>query len=102
MEVNRTSQTTFSTLCGVNHSTAKGSLFETTDPDPDPDQDLMVVEADENEITDRDGSGSDPKRSRKDDECCVEIEVEEANSALCNNKNNELSMATKISDSQTW
>ncbi|KAF3953092.1 hypothetical protein CMV_021427 [Castanea mollissima] len=46
---------------------ASGSLFETTDPDPDPDQDPMVVEADENEITDRDGSGSDPKRSRKDD-----------------------------------
>ena len=37
VEVNRASQTTFSTLCGVNHSTVKGSLFETTDPDPDPD-----------------------------------------------------------------
>ena len=37
VEVNRTSQTTLSTLYGVNHSTAKGLLFETTDPDPDPD-----------------------------------------------------------------
>ena len=37
MEVNRASQTTFSTLCGVNHSTVKGSLFETTDLDPDLD-----------------------------------------------------------------
>ena len=37
VEVNCVSQTTFSTLCGVNHSTAKGSLFETTDPDPDRD-----------------------------------------------------------------
>ena len=37
VEVNRVFQTTFSTLCGVNHSTAKGLLFETTDPDPDPD-----------------------------------------------------------------
>ena len=60
MEVNRTSQTMFSTLRGVNHSMAKGSLFETTDPN----QDSMVVEADENEITDRDESGSDPKKSR--------------------------------------
>ena len=60
VEVNHTSQTMFSTLRGVNHSTAKGSLFEMTDPD----QDLMVVEADENEITDRDESESDLKRSR--------------------------------------
>ena len=60
MEVNHTSQTMFSTLRGVNHSTAKGSLFEMTDPD----QDSMVVEADENEITDRDVSESDLKRSR--------------------------------------
>ena len=60
VEVNRTSQTMFSTLRRVNHSTAKGSLFETTDPD----QDLMVVEADENEITDRDESESDLKRLR--------------------------------------
>ena len=37
VEVNRASQTTFSALCGVNHSTAKGLLFETTDSDPDPD-----------------------------------------------------------------
>ena len=37
VEVNRASQTAFSTLCGVNHSTVKGSLFETIDPDPDPD-----------------------------------------------------------------
>ena len=58
VEVNRTSQTMFSTLRGVNHSMAKGSLFETTDPN----QDSMVVEADENEITNRDESGSDPKR----------------------------------------
>uniref|UniRef100_A0A7N2N1Y6 Pectinesterase inhibitor domain-containing protein n=1 Tax=Quercus lobata TaxID=97700 RepID=A0A7N2N1Y6_QUELO len=79
VEVNRTSQTTFSTLCGVNHLTA-----------------------DENEIIDRNGSGSDPKRSRKDDECCLEIEVEEADSALRNNENDELSVAAKISDSQTW
>ncbi|KAK9991128.1 hypothetical protein SO802_026113 [Lithocarpus litseifolius] len=64
MEVNRTSQTTFSTLRGVNHSTAKGSLFETTDPNPEPNQDLMVVEADENEITDRDWSRSNLKRRR--------------------------------------
>ncbi|KAK9988157.1 hypothetical protein SO802_028396 [Lithocarpus litseifolius] len=102
MEVNHASQTTFSTIRGVSHSTTKGSLFETTDPDPDPDQDPMVVEVDENEITDRDGSGSDPKRSRKDDECCVEIEVEEANSALRNNENDESSTAAKISDSQMW
>ena len=101
MEVNRVLQTTFSTLCGVNHSTAKGSLFETTDPDPDPDQDPMVVEVDENVITNRDGSGSDLKRSRKDDECCVEIEVEEADSALRNNEN-KLSVVAKISDSQMW
>ena len=60
VEVNRTSQTMFLTLRGVNHSMAKGSLFETTDPN----QDSMVVEADENEITNRDESGSDPKRSR--------------------------------------
>ena len=32
VEVNRTSQTMFSTLHGVNHSMAKGSLFETTNP----------------------------------------------------------------------
>lgn len=95
VEVNRASQTTFSTLRGVKHSTAKGSLFETTDPDPDPDQDPMVVEADENETTDRDGSGSDPKRSRKDDEGCVEIEVEEADSALRNNENDESSAAAE-------
>ena len=93
VEVNRASQTTFSTLRGVNHSSAKGSLFETTDPVSDPDQDPMVVEADENEITDRDGSGSDPKRSRKDDEGSVEIEVEEADSALRNNENDESSAA---------
>ena len=62
----------------------------------------MVVEADENEITDRDGSGSDLKRSRKDNKCCLEIEVEAADSALRNNENDELSMAAKISDSQTW
>ena len=62
----------------------------------------MVVEADENEITDRDRSKSDPKRSRKDDECCLEIEVEEVDSALHNNENDELSVAAKISDSQTW
>ena len=37
VEVNRASQTTFSSLCGVNHLTAKGSLFEMTNPDPDPD-----------------------------------------------------------------
>uniref|UniRef100_A0A7N2MAU2 Pectinesterase inhibitor domain-containing protein n=1 Tax=Quercus lobata TaxID=97700 RepID=A0A7N2MAU2_QUELO len=102
VEVNRVLQTTFSTLCGVNHSTAKGSLFEMTDLDPDPDQDPMVVEVDENEITNRDGFGSDLKRSRKDDECCVEIEVEEADSALRNNENDKLSVAAKISDSQTW
>ena len=59
----------------------------------------MVVEADENEITNWDGSRSDPKRSRKDDECCVEIEVEEADSALHNNENDESSVAAKISDS---
>ncbi|KAK9995305.1 hypothetical protein SO802_019991 [Lithocarpus litseifolius] len=64
VEVNRVSQTTFSTLRGVNHSTTKGSLFETADPDPESDQDLMVMEADENRITDRDGSGSNPKRRR--------------------------------------
>ena len=69
------------------------------DLDPDLDQDLMVVEADENEITEQDGSGLDPKRSRKDDECCVEIEVKEADLAL---RNNELSVVAKISDSQTW
>ena len=45
VEVNHASQTTFSTLHGVNHSTAKQSQFETTDPDPDPDQDPMVLEA---------------------------------------------------------
>lgn len=92
VEVNRASQTTFSTLRGVNHSTAKGSLFETTDPE---DQDPMVVEADENETTDRDGSGSDPKRSRKDEEDCVEIEVEEADSALRHNENDESSAAAR-------
>ncbi|KAL0002433.1 hypothetical protein SO802_016214 [Lithocarpus litseifolius] len=102
VEVNCASQTTFSTLCGVNHSTAKGSLFETMNPDPDSDQDPMVVKADENEITDRDGFGSDPKRSRKDDKCCVEIEVEEADSALRKNENDESLAAAKISDSQTW
>ena len=102
VEVNCASQTTFSTLHGVNHSTAKGLLFETTDSDPDLDQDPMVVEVDENEITNRDESGSNPKRSRKDDECCVEIEVEEADSALCNNENDESSATAKISDSQTW
>ena len=59
----------------------------------------MVVEADENEITDWDGSSSNPKRSRKDDECCVEIEVEEADSALHNNENDESLVAAKISDS---
>ena len=32
VEVNRTLQTMFSTLRGVNHSMAKGSLFETTNP----------------------------------------------------------------------
>ena len=37
VEVNRSSQTMFSTLHRVNHSTAKGSLFETMNPDPDPD-----------------------------------------------------------------
>ena len=37
MEVNRASQTMFLTLHGVNHSTAKGLLFEMTNPDPDPD-----------------------------------------------------------------
>ena len=37
VEVNCVSQTTFSTLCGVNHSTAKGSMFETTDPNLDRD-----------------------------------------------------------------
>ena len=62
----------------------------------------MVMEADEKEITYWDWSGSDLKRSRKDDECCLEIEVEEANSALRNNENDELSVAAKISDSQTW
>uniref|UniRef100_A0A7N2L161 Pectinesterase inhibitor domain-containing protein n=1 Tax=Quercus lobata TaxID=97700 RepID=A0A7N2L161_QUELO len=102
VEVNRALQTTFSTLHGVNHSTAKGSLFETTNPDPDPNQDPMVVEADKNEITNRDGSRLDSKRSRKDDECCVEIEVEEANSALRNNENDKSSMVVKINDSQTW
>ena len=68
-------------------------LFETTDSDPDldQDQDPMVMEADENEITNRDESGSNPKRSRKDDECCVEIEVKEADLALRNNENDELS-----------
>ncbi|KAK7853530.1 hypothetical protein CFP56_035460 [Quercus suber] len=71
-------------------------------PDPDPNQDPMVVEADENEITDRDRFGSDPKRLRKDDECCVEIEVEEIDSALRNNKNDESSTAAKISNSQMW
>ena len=91
MEVNGASQTTFSTLHGVNHTTGKGLLFETTDSDPDMDQDQdpMVMEVDENEITNRDESGSNPKRSRKDDECCVEIEVEEADSALRNNENDE-------------
>ena len=59
----------------------------------------MVMDADENEITDRDGSKSYLKRSRKDDECCLEIEVEEADSALRNNENDELSVAAKISDS---
>ena len=59
----------------------------------------MVVEADENEITDQDVFGSNPKRSRKDNECCVEIEVKEADLAL---RNNELSVVAKISDSQTW
>ncbi|KAL0005458.1 hypothetical protein SO802_013019 [Lithocarpus litseifolius] len=102
VEVNRASQTTFLSLRGVNPSTAKGSLFETTNPDLDPYQDPMVVEVDENEITDRDGSGSDPKRSRKDNECCVEIEVEEADSALHKNENDESSTTAKISDSQTW
>ena len=99
MEVNRASQTTFSTLHGVNHSTMKGSLFETTDSDLDPNQDPIVVKADENEITDQDRSGSNPKRSRKDDECCVEIEVEEADLALHNNENDKLSAAAKISNS---
>ena len=99
MEVNRASQTTFSTLHGVNHSTTKGSLFETTDSDPDPNQDPMVVKADENKITDQDRSGSNPKRSRKDAECCVEIEVEEADSALHNNENDKSSAAAKISNS---
>ena len=80
----------------------KGLLFETTDLDPTPNQDPMVVEANENEITDQDGSGSDLKRSRKDNECCLEIEVEEADSALRNNENDELSVVAKISDSQTW
>ena len=37
VEVNHSSQTTFSTLHGVNHSTAKGSLFETMNPNPDSD-----------------------------------------------------------------
>nr|POE58597.1 transcription factor lux [Quercus suber] len=104
VEVNHTSQTTFSTLRGVNHLTAKGLLFETMDLDPDLDQDPMVVEVDENEFTNRDRFESDPKISRKDDECCVEIEVEEANSALCNNEKDKLSAvaAAKINDSQTW
>ena len=102
MEVNHASQTTFSTLHGVNHSTTEGSLFEMTDSDPDSNQDPMVVKADKNEITNQDRSGSNPKRSRKDDECCLEIEVEEADSALRNNENDELSVAAKISDSQTW
>ncbi|XP_075633142.1 transcription factor PCL1-like [Castanea sativa] len=102
VEVNRASQTTFSTIRGVNHTTAKGSLFETTDPDPDPDQDPMVLEADENEITDRDGSGSDLKRSRnKDDECCVEIEVEEADSALRNNENDDDESAAAADEART-
>nr|POF16636.1 transcription factor lux [Quercus suber] len=86
----------FSILPEPYRTAVEGSLFETTDPDLDPDQDLMVVEADENEIINRDGFGSDPKRSRKDDECCVEIEVEEADSALRNNENND------SADSQTW
>nr|POE55966.1 transcription factor pcl1 [Quercus suber] len=68
-------------------------------PDPDPNQDPMVVEADENKITDRDRFGSDPKRLRKDNECCVDIEVEEADSTLRNNKNDKSSAAAKISDS---
>ena len=62
----------------------------------------MVVEVDENEITDRDGFGSNPKRSRRDYECCLEIEVEGVDSALRNNENDELLVAAKISDSQTW
>ena len=99
MEVNRVSQTTFSTLHGVNHSTTKGSLFETTDSDPNPNQDPMVVKADENEITDQDRSGSNLKRSRKYDEFCVEIEVEEADSALHNNENDKSSAVAKISNS---
>ena len=99
MEVNHASQTTFSTLHGVNHSTTEGSLFEMTDSDPDPNQDLMVVKADENEITDQDRSGSNLKRSRKDDECCMEIEVEEADSALHNNENDKSSATAKISNS---
>ena len=99
MEVNRTSQATFSTLHGVNHSTTKRSLFKMTDSDLDLKQDPMVVKADENEITDQDRSGSDPKRSRKDDKCCVEIEVEEADSALHNNENDKSSAAAKISNS---
>ena len=37
VEVNRVSQTMFSTLHRVNHSTVKGLLFEMTNPDPDPD-----------------------------------------------------------------
>uniref|UniRef100_A0A7N2LAL2 Pectinesterase inhibitor domain-containing protein n=1 Tax=Quercus lobata TaxID=97700 RepID=A0A7N2LAL2_QUELO len=102
VEVYRASQTTFSTLHGVNHSTVKGLLFETTNSDPGPDQDPMVVEADENEITDRDESGSNLKRSRKDNKCCVEIEVEEVDSALHDNENDKSSAATKISNSQTW
>ena len=59
----------------------------------------MVVEADKNEITDWDGSRLNPKRSRKDNECRVEIEVEEADSALHNNENDKSSVAAKISDS---
>ena len=99
MEVNHASQTTFSTLPVVNHSTTEGSLFEMTDSDPDPNQDPMVVKAGENKITDQDRSGSNPKRSRKDDEFCVEIEVEEADSALHSNENDKSSAAAKISNS---
>jgi SHAQKYF class myb-like DNA-binding protein len=82
-EVNRASQTTLSSLLGVHHSnpTTKGLFYE--DPDPEP----MVVEADENEnmmITDRNGSGSDPKRSRGNEFC-----LEEADSALHNEDAND-------------
>ena len=61
----------------------------------------MVVEADENRLSIETG----PNQIRKDREKTtsgLEIEVQEADSALRNNENDELSVAAKISDSQIW